>query len=435
MVTPPGTPSGEIRRTEPLVRAAACCAALALVCWLAACALAQATSARTAYTAILPPDNPQYALTVGRNLPSGCSGASDYSRACIDESLGMLNAGRRSEGLGPLMLPANWRQLTVARQLFVLTDLERTARGLEPEAGLSPALSSAAEAGAVAGSDPVTGASDFGSLWAGGQPNAVVVMADWIYEDGLFGDGSSQNLYCTPTSHSACWAHRDLLLQHGPAPACDSRCLVGAGYSPSGNRAAPTGYGRDSYAEIFASGGGARPMSFAWAAELSQLPACERAGDSCSWAGSPLLTAAGLRRAGGGPGSGPSASVPSAGQSFASAPSASPPSASPQSASPPLGVHVQSLVGAGGRVSLAIRVGARLVSGATHAVRPLRVSAVARMGMHTVRLRVRRLARDLFTATGRLTAGSWIVTLRYSVARTRRSGRLARMAVSIPRTG
>jgi hypothetical protein len=83
------------------------------------------------------PDKPQHLLAVLQYLWPSCSGAHDYSSACLETSLAMLNAGRLNEQLGPLVLPSNWQQLTVAQQLFVLTELEPTARGLPADTGLA----------------------------------------------------------------------------------------------------------------------------------------------------------------------------------------------------------------------------------------------------------------------------------------------------------
>jgi hypothetical protein len=41
-----------------------------------------------------------------------------------------INRARSTEDLAPVTLPTNWYSLTVPEQLFVLADLERTARGL-----------------------------------------------------------------------------------------------------------------------------------------------------------------------------------------------------------------------------------------------------------------------------------------------------------------
>ena len=65
-----------------------------------------------------------------------CKGVRDYSPTCLDESVAMLNAGRRHEQLGPLVLPGNWNRLTVAEQIFVLTRARaHCSRSLPPDSG------------------------------------------------------------------------------------------------------------------------------------------------------------------------------------------------------------------------------------------------------------------------------------------------------------
>lgn len=272
-----------MRRALIALAAIAACVAMAV----------ETAGARTRRIGILPPQHPAYSLAVGRYLPTGCSGIHDFSVRCMNESVGMINAGRRSEGLGPLLLPSNWTRLTVARQLFLLTNLERTARGLNPEAGLVPSLSTLAEAGAAAGRDP-EGGSDANALWAGGEPNSIVVVADWIYEDGLFRDGTSENLNCSASDPAGCWTHRDVLLQYGHST-CGSHCAVGAAFSPGGYRSGEIAVGTESYAEILGRDGAAQAPSFTWASELPALPSCERHGDTCPWTGSPILAGNGLR--------------------------------------------------------------------------------------------------------------------------------------------
>lgn len=255
--------------------------------------VAPTAAARREREGLLPPQNPDYSLAAGRYLPGACAGVRDYSSACMSESIGMINAGRRSEALGPLLLPSNWTRLSVARQLFVLTDLERTARGLDPEAGLVATWSQDAQAGAMAGRDP-SGPPGAGALWAGGEPNAIIVIDDWIYEDGRFRDGFSENLDCTATIGWGCWMHRDILLQDGAAR-CDSHCAVGAGFSPVGYRGGGALIGHESYAELLGPDARAGSLTFSWDSELIRLPACERDGDSCSWAGSPIVAGDSVR--------------------------------------------------------------------------------------------------------------------------------------------
>ncbi len=256
-----------------------------------------ATAAPSATAPILPPANPRYSLAAGRYNPVGCAGVRDVSARCLRRSLGMIDAGRWAEHLGPVVLPGNWSALTVAQQLFVLSQLERTARGLPADVGLSAGLNRRALAAATTGRDP-SGAGLAG-LWAGGEPNAIAVVADWMYEDGLFADGFTENLTCSAAHPSSCWQHRDLLLHRGGPGSCGVRCSVGAAFSPAGDRRA-TGAGTDSYAAVFARGGGGAARggggaeTFTWAAELPRLPACERAGDTCAWRGRPLATASGL---------------------------------------------------------------------------------------------------------------------------------------------
>lgn len=372
------------RLAQAAYAAALTCVAM-LVAVLATTAFPAAAGARSARAAILPPANPQYSLGVGKYLPGGCSGVRDFSGGCMKESLGMINAGRQSEGLGPLMLPANWQSLSVAQQLFVLTELERTARGLAADAGLSANLNQAAVTGAGAGRDP--SGSGLEALWAGGEPNPIVVVADWIYEDGLFASGVAENLNCSSSRPAGCWQHRDIVLHDGGSGSCGKRCAVGAGYSPSGYSGAITaGTGSDSYAEVFAAAGGGA-QTFSWAAELKQLPVCERAsGDSCAWSGSPVATTSGIKTVSG----------------VRTRP--------PASVRPWFATAISTRLGSGGRVALRIHVGIRLLG----------VAVVARAGGRHVSLRVHRLSRHWYAATGRLAAGRWTLRIRYRPARGRR---------------
>ncbi|HET9094536.1 MAG TPA: hypothetical protein VFN36_05565 [Solirubrobacteraceae bacterium] len=248
-----------------------------------------ATAAPAARAPILPPANPRYSLPSGRYLPTGCVGVRDSSGPCLRGSLAMIDAGRRAEHLGPVVLPVNWARLPVAQQLFVLAELERTARGLAPDPGLSAALGRTALTAADAGRDPES--TGLAGLWAGGEPNAIVVVADWVYEDGRFADGFTENLSCSAAHPSSCWQHRDLLLHRGGPGPCGVRCAVGAAYSPTGYRA-PTGAGRASYAAVYARRGGSE--TFTWTAERPLLPACERSRDTCAWTGRPLATGRGI---------------------------------------------------------------------------------------------------------------------------------------------
>ncbi len=337
-----------------------------------------------------------------------CTGATDYAPGCLRSSLAVLNAGRRSEGLGPVMLPANWAMLTVAEQLFVLTELERTARGLPADGGLTASLNAAAQSGAVSGRDPSSGGRGVQSVWAGGEPNAIVVMADWVYADGIFRDGASENLGCSPRDRAGCWSHRDIILHDRGTMACGSRCTLGAGFAEGGYGAGVAGYGRQSFAEVFAGrGGGGGPQVFAWVAERGQLPACERRGDSCPWAGIPVASPTGIRETRG-----------------RVAPT-----------QPWFPVGVRSRVWPRGTLSIEVRASVRLVG----------VSAVA--SLHTAghgaqvrrrltvrrRLRVRRTGAYRFRLSGRLRPGRWRVSIRYRMTRRRGYRPQSILMLTVPR--
>jgi hypothetical protein len=333
--------------------------------------------------ALLPPRNPAHSLRLDEHVRPDCSGVHDYTATCLDESVAMLNAGRRNEGLGPLVLPRNWIRVTVPEQIFVLTELERTARGLQPDTGLAADWNAAAARGADAGSDPTSdgaGAHGFLSIWAGGQQNAIVATVDWVYDDALFPDHSSRTLGCSPGVTSGCWGHRDAILRDTAATACGHRCAVGTGYSPNGFASTGSGQGHESYAAVFGIDGGDNPdpLMFRWASELRWLPACERAGDSCSWAGQPLVTASGtldvrgLRQ----------------GTSLVR---------------PWFPVSTSGVASSNGSVTLSIAVGLSLSS----------LAVTATQGARRVSLHVSGLAGERFEATGRLAGGYWTLSIRY----------------------
>jgi len=337
-----------------------------------------------ARSVLLPPRNPAHSLAIDEHVRPDCSGVRDRSATCLDESVAMLDAGRRSEGLGPLVLPPNWSRLTVAEQIFVLTELERTARGLQPDTGLAADWNAAALAGARAGTDPSSAGSGahggFMSIWAGGQPNPIIAMAGWIYDDGYFPDRTTNNIACTRADPRGCWGHRDAILRDSAATACGHRCAVGAAYSATGFPGSGPGAGRESYAEVFGVGAANNPdpLMFRWAAELPQLPKCERTGDTCSWVGRPLVTAAGAVNVRGVP----------RGASLVR---------------PWFGVSMSWTSSSAGGVSLTIAAGMRLAG----------VTVTAIQGARRATLSVSRRGSSQFVATGELTSGRWTVTIVY----------------------
>ncbi len=198
---------------------------------------------------------------------------------CFVGPTGSFNYGRSAEGLGPVLLPSNWADLTVPQQLFVLTDLERSARGLPTVTGLASDLDAIAQLGADAADDPP----GF-SVWAGGYASSIDAMVGWMYEDGLSSDGFSPNLDCVPPGGGGCWGHRDAVLYDEAWVTCGASCGMGAAFA--------TVSGRPSYTEVFEPGQTPPDaLNFTWSQELPSLPACEQSGDTCSWSSVPQLIA------------------------------------------------------------------------------------------------------------------------------------------------
>ena len=126
-----------------------------------------------------------------------------------------------------MVLPTNWFSLSDPEQLFVLADLERTARGLPPYLGLNAHLTAEAQLAASDDTDPSLatgfavaptheGAPRMGGTWASG---ITTLGADflWMYADGWGGTpAGTPNTACTSPSAAGCWAHRDELLGVDP---------------------------------------------------------------------------------------------------------------------------------------------------------------------------------------------------------------------------
>ncbi len=204
--------------------------------------------------------------------PSFTNGA-----GCTNYLLSAINSARSLEGLVPMTLPSNWYSLSTPQQLFVVTDLERTARGLAPYLGLNAALSAEAQRAAVANTDPgfapgfsigtdAQGVPGMGAAWSGGF---AVLAADyiWMYDDGWGGTrGATSNVACTSPTAAGCWAHRDELLGYdpgyNPGVGLDAANVeVGAGFALVG--------GSSSFTVLAELPKGAAPaMSFTWSANV-----------------------------------------------------------------------------------------------------------------------------------------------------------------------
>ena len=209
---------------------------------------------------LLPPANPVYNIPPAPDFLWSCSEhVVDESTGCTDAALDAVDHARALEGLPPMVLPTQWAALTPARQLFVVTNLERTARGLAPLAGESAALDQAAAVGAATGDDATPPAGfpvmHWGANWAGEIGNPLEVMYFWMYDDGP----GSPNVTCGPGTASQCWGHRDNVLL---SLSCSS-CLIGVAADPSGWLGTPA------WSEILADTSPLEPTVYTWADVLA----------------------------------------------------------------------------------------------------------------------------------------------------------------------
>jgi hypothetical protein len=177
------------------------------------------------------------------------SSSLDLTGPCEEEALQAIDRARATENLGPMELPSDWPALTPAEELFVATNLERTARGLAPFEGIATALEPAAQAGANSGSDPVPPGSFPSDYWTSnageGFASPLETLFTWMYDDGT----NSPNADCRPGDTQGCWGHRDNILG---SFSC-TPCVVGSADSPSA-----------SWSELMAETTGTPELSFAW---------------------------------------------------------------------------------------------------------------------------------------------------------------------------
>jgi hypothetical protein len=155
-----------------------------------------------------------------------CSSASySDSLACTEAALEAIDNARAREQIGPLVLPEDWDELTPQEQLFAVTNLERTARGLPPMEVMSTILDAQAAAGAADGDDPGPGSlavTSWGSNWGDGVGSALEIDYEWMYDDGP----GSPNVACPANGGGGCWGHRHNILLALPC----RECVLGTGF-------------------------------------------------------------------------------------------------------------------------------------------------------------------------------------------------------------
>jgi hypothetical protein len=211
----------------------------------------------------LPPGNPSQDIAPDPDFLQVCSGSAyDDSPSCVSETLQAIGNAREQEGLPGMVLPTDWASLSPQEQLFVVTNLERTVRGLPPLSAMASALDGSAEQGAATDQDPEPPAgfpwTSWGSNWAGAVGNPLEAMYFWMYDDG---EGSS-NVDCTQSNTSGCWGHRDNVLM---SLNCNP-CVEGDGYD------ATAWQGDPSWAELLVDSTGSPQPDFTWDQVLPYLP-------------------------------------------------------------------------------------------------------------------------------------------------------------------
>ncbi len=235
-----------------------------------------ADPAAQAAAGIIPPQNPSESLPPDPNFTGDGSckaSALDDSDTCnADVVKAIDNARSALESMGSLSLKVSaFAAMTVPEQLFAVTDLERTERGLAPLAGLTAQLDTVAQTAAANDTDPdlsattLTGGAtvaSWGSIWAGGTSNALGSDYYWMYDDGP----GSPNGSCPSPSSAGCWGHRDNIL--GTFVTCgQAQQYMGAGDTASGSSYGP------SFAAIIVGACGPAPTDvvFTWAQAQQDL--------------------------------------------------------------------------------------------------------------------------------------------------------------------
>lgn len=158
------------------------------------------------------------------NFMASC-GTPSNSVFCLGQEIEAIDNARAIEGLGPMTLSVSaFVSLSAPQQIFVLTNLERTSRGLAPAQALTAQLNSLATTAAAQDADPalkgwtLTGhkqAVAWNSNWSGGL---TATSADYYW---MYSDGAGYNVDCTASNTSGCWEHRSNILS-APAETCGS---------------------------------------------------------------------------------------------------------------------------------------------------------------------------------------------------------------------
>jgi hypothetical protein len=179
---------------------------------------ASGLSASMATSAAAAISDPSTNVTPSPDYWSTCTAYGAASSQCTSAIVAAIDHARSLEGVKSMQLPSGYASMTAAEQTFVVSNLERVDRGLQPAAGMVGTLDTAAQTGANNDADPTLpswtigsfSANRWGSNWAG-DLNALAADYDWMYADG-WGTNGSFNMDCTSSGAAGCWGHRHNIL-------------------------------------------------------------------------------------------------------------------------------------------------------------------------------------------------------------------------------
>lgn len=187
---------------------------------------------------VMAPATEVEAVTRARPILPPHEPAKNFRLASESDVMASINAARKSEeGLGPLSFDVKrFGRLSVAQQTFVLSNLERTSRGLYPAVAMVRRLDTIATSAARLDRDPVDYGKGFSSIWSSAPPSLgqVAAFADfgWMYDDGPPPQYIFRNIDCTRAGQNGCWGHRDNILSRPLAAwsGCPGEMVTGSGY-------------------------------------------------------------------------------------------------------------------------------------------------------------------------------------------------------------
>ncbi len=206
--------------------------------------------------------------------------ARNYRLISLAKVLGSIDAARASqEGLSPLTFDlTRFELLDVAEQVFVISNLERTTRGLAAAVALTRRLDHVAQVAASRDEDPTDAGHRYWSIWSSAPAafGQAAYFADfgWMYADGPPPQYIFRNVDCSRAGQSGCWGHRDNILVRPshPSGTCSSELVAGTGYA----RRSPDG---PSLTEVFETACRGTPLTsvFTWrhAVAYLKIPAAE----------------------------------------------------------------------------------------------------------------------------------------------------------------